>query len=90
MFKKIFTSKKNDKEFTVQVVGTGPLVYTEGEKVLEIGAEVLVGFKQIVVSTRFINKWLSNDELINDDARNRIINNVKIELQKQGFEVEIV
>ncbi|MBM3610901.1 MAG: hypothetical protein FJX18_05200 [Alphaproteobacteria bacterium] len=81
--------KKNP--FIVKALGRSGLLYQEGKKSMKIDSEMLVGPNyDIVIYKDSVKQWnppFENDP-VNEDDKNRILSNAKIDLQSGGYKVD--
>jgi hypothetical protein len=72
--------------FRVRPVGRGGVLYTEGDHVLEISAEM--GPQNTYVHTGSIQSWLPpyENEVITEEDKERIVNNMKSKLGELRWE----
>jgi hypothetical protein len=85
---------ESDEGFSVEVLGRTGLLYTEGLKKIHIDSEVLASSSTtgLVLFAYSISTWNSpNDsEIINENKRDAIIENIRRAFRFQGVEIEVV
>ena len=83
---------ESDEGFSVEVLGRAGLLYIEGTKKLEVDSEVLAGPSGIVIYQNSIKSWgpPHNNELIDENKRNRIVDNIRRAFRFQGFEIQVL
>lgn len=82
----------NRKNFSVKVTGRAGLIYKEGKKLVKIDSEMLTGPDfDIVVYKNSFKRWEPpfEGDIINDIEKDRIIGNVKSDLEENGYKVDI-
>ena len=83
---------ESDEGFSVEVLGRAGLLYIEGTKKLEVDSEVLAGPSGIVIYQNSIKSWNPpyDNELIDENERNRIVDNIRRAFRFQGFEIQVL
>jgi hypothetical protein len=90
MFKQIKPNLvQSDEGFSVQTTGWTGIIYTQGEKTINVDSEFLMGPQYDIVVNANIKKWDSGDE-ISDSERKLVVNNIVRALRFQGMKVDVV
>jgi hypothetical protein len=81
---------ESDEGFSVEVLGRTGLLYIEGEKSIKIDSEVLRS-SEIAVVKESIQKWNPpyDAEIIDDDKREAIIENIRNAFNFSGAYISI-
>lgn len=81
---------ESDEGFSVEILGRVGILYTEGEKSVNIDSEILTG-ETIAVSKVSIKSWNPpNDrEIIDDNKRDLIIENIRRALNFKGVGIYV-
>lgn len=80
---------ESDSGFSVEVLGRTGMLYCEHGRKMKIDSEVLMGTKAMVIYIYSISKWLSphEAELVDENTRQHIINNIRDAFLFSGVEV---
>ncbi|RPI75903.1 MAG: hypothetical protein EHM45_14265 [Desulfobacteraceae bacterium] len=80
-----------DKEFEVQIVGRGSIIYKEGEKKLNVASEWLESTHHYWIISDSIRKWEPpfDNELVDYNKKVQIIENIKKALSHINASVDI-
>jgi hypothetical protein len=81
----------SDEGFAVEVLGRTGIRYTEGDRVMHVDSEILVGQHGMTVFSPSIQKWEPphEDDVVDDRVRARIVGNLRRAFEFQGFEIEV-
>ena len=81
---------ESDEGFSVEVLGRTGLLYTEGSRSLHIDSEVSSA-TEIAVFKKSIRTWDPpyNEEIIDDNKRDTIIENMRRAFQSQGKGISV-
>jgi hypothetical protein len=80
---------ESDEGFSIEVFGRNGLRYVEGEKSLEVEAELATGPYGLIVYPGSIMTW-STGELIDEEERARIIENIRSAFRFRGMEIDVL
>jgi hypothetical protein len=80
------------KKYKVIAKGRSGLIYKEGDKTISVDSELLSESLGIAIFTDSIKSWDApySEEVLSDEDRNRIIENIKKDLEKQKHKVILV
>ena len=80
------------KKYKVVAKGRSGLLYKEGDKAITVDSELLSESLGIAIFTDSIKSWDApfNEEALSEEDRNRIIKNIKKDLEKQKRKVILV
>lgn len=83
---------ESDEGFSVEVLGRVGLLYTEGPKSLLIDSEILAGPSGVVIYKNSIRAWKPPFDtlVIDNDQRDKIIDNIQRAFQFRGFNISII
>jgi hypothetical protein len=81
----------SDEGFSVEVLGRTGLRYTEGDRVMRIDSEFLVGPHGMAVFGPSVQAWEPPHEgdAVDDGERARILDNVRRAFKFEGFDIEV-
>ena len=81
----------SDEGFSVQVLGMTGLRYQQGEKSMRVNSESLASPYGLVVYQSSIEKWLEpREEVINDQERARVVDNIRRAFAFRNIEVAVI
>jgi Immunity protein 74 len=77
--------------FSVKVLGRNGMRYREGRKSVWMNSEVLSKPRAMLLYKNSIKNWESPDDQVqlNDDERNRIVENIKRAFEACGYELQV-
>ncbi len=77
--------------FSVRLFGQTGMRYTEGHKSVSIDSKVLAKRGTIALFKDSLKAWESPDAsaLVNDNDRNRIVENIKRAFESRGYELQV-
>jgi hypothetical protein len=80
---------ESDEGFSVEVPGRTQLRYTEGPRTMIVDSEVLVGEPAIAIYPSSMTNWdpPHGAEVIDKDARDRIVDNIRRAFRFSGHEI---
>ena len=78
--------------FTVEVLGTTGLIYSERGWKMFVDSEVSTGNEGMIVYSSSIKRWEEphTTDAISDAEKQRILNNIQDAFRFQGFEIHII
>jgi hypothetical protein len=79
---------QSDQGFSVEVLGRTGLRYLEGDRAATVDSEVMAGPHGLAVYGNSIKRWDSG-ELITDEVRAGILQNIVAAFKYRGLEIEI-
>jgi hypothetical protein len=79
-----------NKAFKVSLKGRSGIVYSEGGRTAKIEAEIMAGDTDLVIYFSLFRTWEppSEDDLLADEDRQRIRDNIAKELESKGMTLE--
>lgn len=82
---------ESSEGYSVEVLGRTGVLYTEGQKSMQIDSEVLAGPSGLVVYTNSITAWAPPNHVvpIGDLDRERIVENIRAAFKFRGYDIEI-
>ena len=93
----MFTSPRpnlyvSDAGYAVEVLGRTGLRYIEGQRSMFVDSEVVTGPAGMVVYRDTIDRWDEPHtfEALDDEAKERILNNIRDAFRAHGFEIEVI
>jgi hypothetical protein len=91
MFRKRLAFIESDEGFAVRALGRAGLEYREGEKIMRVDSEMLVGPAGLVLYKASIRSWEPphDREVVDDAGRDRIVDNIRRAFRFEGFEIEV-
>jgi hypothetical protein len=77
--------------FSVSLVGRSRIVYTEGDKTLNVSAEMLVGDVDFIIYAETVRRWEPpfDSEVISADEMKRIMDNIGAAFDFMGITYEL-
>lgn len=80
-----------DEGFSVEVLGRVGLMYTEGERRLRVGSELLNGPSGLAIYTYSIRAWEPpfQEDRIDASKKERIIDNIRRAFRYAGYEIHV-
>ncbi len=79
---------ESDEGFSVEVLGRTGLKYIQGDKILHVDSEVLMGHPDLMIAVSGIGNWDSG-EPIKGKTKNQIIDNIISAYTWQGVELDL-
>jgi len=83
---------QSDAGFSVEVLGRTGLRYVDDKRAMFVDSEVLAS-PGLTIATRLgdIKQWDAphEKETVNEDDRRRIVQNIRLALESQGFELQV-
>lgn len=83
---------ESDEGFSVEVLGRTGLSYTEGTKKLKVDSELLAGPSGLAIYRNSIRSWNPphDNDLIDENERDRIVDNIRRAFRFDGFEIQVL
>lgn len=83
---------ESSQGFSVEVLGRTGLAYREAGRELFVDSEVLTGPTGMAVYRDSISRWKPphDAEIVTDEDRARILENIREAFRFQGFEIDII
>jgi hypothetical protein len=78
---------ESDEGFSVETLGRTGLKYVQNGKTLFIDSEILMGHADMMIDTKSIIKW-ETGELIDDNSKKIIIDNIRRAFNFDGAEID--
>jgi len=77
--------------YSVEVLGRVGLLYTEGSKSVHVNSEVVGGSVGVSIYKSSIRTWNPpyDDEIIDEDKRKAIVENIRRAFRFQGYEIGV-
>jgi len=74
------------------VLGRTGLRYVEGERTLFVDSEILAAPAGVLIYRDSIKSWDASDEIepLSEEARQRIVDNIRAALGSQGISVDVI
>ena len=82
---------QSDAGFSVEVLGRSGMRYVDGDRVMFVDSEVLATPGVIATRRSEIKHWdpSHQDVPVTDEARIRIVENIRLALRSQGFDLQV-
>ena len=83
---------ESSRGFSVEVLGRTGLRYVEDERTLFVDSEILAAPAGMLIYRDSIKSWDASDEVepLSEEARQRIIDNIRAALGSQGIAVDVI
>jgi len=83
---------ESSRGFAVEVLGRTGLRYAEGERTLFVDSEILAAPAGMLIYLDSIKSWDASDEIepLSEEARQRIVDNIRAALESQGIAVDVI
>ncbi len=83
---------ESSRGFSVEVLGRTGLRYVEDERALFVDSEILAAPAGVLIYRDSIKSWDASDEVepLSEEARQRIVDNIRAALGSQGIVVDVI
>jgi hypothetical protein len=83
---------ESSRGFAVEVLGRTGLLYIEDERTLFVDSEILAAPAGMLIYRDSIKSWAPPDEVepVSEEARQRIVDNIRAALGSHGIDVDVI